>query len=180
MNLQIHYWVSWSHRSNLNCSGTLGLFILLANSHFRVKAQLVPKIPGWLNFSLTPRPSLPLRSSLSLCLYCFKAIACWKQKHVLVFEKPKGNGYDYCHKKYCHSLQCKVLGKICAYWHHLCRLRKLKVLSQISSILVSRPIPIIEMIPISLKNIALVLRTEDDGTRIGRRRMMVSKCFDYC
>ena len=34
-------------RAHLTCSGTLGLFILPANSHYRDRVQLVPKKP-WL------------------------------------------------------------------------------------------------------------------------------------
>ena len=47
----VHCWVSSclasGSRAHQNCSGTLGLFILLANFHFRDKVQLVPKTP-WL------------------------------------------------------------------------------------------------------------------------------------
>ena len=33
-------------RAHMKCPGTLGLFILLANSHFRDKVKLVPKNQG--------------------------------------------------------------------------------------------------------------------------------------
>ena len=47
----VHCWVlvvlASGSRAHLTCSGTLGLFILLENSHFRERVQLVPK-PPWL------------------------------------------------------------------------------------------------------------------------------------
>ena len=42
-------------RAYLNCSGTLSQFILLENSHFRERVQLVPKKP-WL---IKNQPNIP-------------------------------------------------------------------------------------------------------------------------
>ena len=47
----VHCWVlvvlASGSRAHLNCSDTLSQFILLENSHFRERVQLVPKKP-WL------------------------------------------------------------------------------------------------------------------------------------